>query len=173
MFSKYLFPILISFGLLLYFAVETTATTTTGTLISQIYDSQIAGGVAYNALRWTGNKPANTAVWFQIASSKCSNGADNPPTCDTNAGWGSPKTSGSGAFVGPLGTAGEGESYWYRPEPNVWVKIDGPAGSGAGCVYSGLPCHNNSRYFRYRMRLVSTKIGSTPRVDEVTLSWSP
>lgn len=152
-----------------------TVATTTGTLISPVYDSQIAGGIAYNTLRWTGAEPANTDVGFQIASSKCSNGADNPPACDNNAGWGGAKTSGSGAFVGYDGT----KVTWYRPSRDVWIKIDGPGtsacpGNTDGCQVScSGACHNNSRYFRYKVELESQLRGVTPRVDDVTLSWSP
>jgi hypothetical protein len=153
----------------------TTTITTTGDLISPIYDSQIAGGIAYNTLRWSGTEPLNTDVKFQIASSQCSNGATNFPTCDANVGWGGVKTSGSGAFVGYDGT----NVTWYGPLAGTWIKIDGPGTVACpsnidGCQVScSAACHNNHRYFRYRMRLESTKVGSTPRVNEVTLSWSP
>ena len=143
--------------------------TTSGTLISSIYDSKITPGVAYNLLRWRGNKPANTEVRFQIASSRCANGATNPPTCNTNVGWGGTKTSGSGAFVGHDGT----NSTWYSPAADTWIRIDGPASGVTGCLYSGLPCHNNNRYFRYKVELTANYCSGSPRVDEVTLSWSP
>ncbi len=128
----------------------TSSAQKTGELISSVYDSQIAAGVAFNVLRWTGTRPADTNVRFQIASSNSSGGP-----------W---------TYVGYDGTA----STWYSPPPAVWIKIDGPGGGTDGCQISpGVACHNNKRYFRYRVSLLGNYCGGSPRVDDVALSWSP
>ncbi len=134
-----------------------------GELISTIYDSRIAGGVACNTLLWKGDKPDNTDVKFQIASSNCTNGATNPPTCSTNVGW-------ANKFKGWDGTAATS----YNPSPDIWVRIDGPGAGTDGCQISpGVACHNNHRYLRYKVILESWQAGVTPRIDMVILSWSP
>jgi len=46
----------------------------TGTLISSIFDTQATNGVAINTIMWQGNKPSDTNVKFQIASSNSSSG---------------------------------------------------------------------------------------------------
>lgn len=46
----------------------------TGTLISSIFDTQATNGVAINTIMWQGNKPSETVVKFQIASSNSSSG---------------------------------------------------------------------------------------------------
>ena len=45
-----------------------------GTLISSIFDTQATNGVAINTIMWQGNKPSDTNVKFQIASSNSSSG---------------------------------------------------------------------------------------------------
>jgi hypothetical protein len=104
-------------------------------------------GAAFNTIMWQGSQPAGTAVKFQIASSNCSNGATNPPTCDT----------GTWTFRGPDGTA----STFYAPAgPNVPVMLN-PS------------YHNNHRYVRYRIYLQPDASNTnTPRVDDVIITWS-
>lgn len=70
---------------------------------------------------------------------------------------GSNASGGPWSFIGPDGT---GNSY-YDVGQNIPLRLD----------YS---FHNNQRYFRYRITLVSNQTQTlTPRVDDVIVSWSP
>lgn len=62
------------------------ATSTTGTLDSQTFDTGVANGAQLNSVTWQGSAPASTTVGFQFAVSNSSSGP-----------W---------AFTGPDGTAG-------------------------------------------------------------------
>jgi hypothetical protein len=120
----------------------------TATLTSSIFDTGVSSGVAINTIMWQGNQPSGTSVKFQIASSNCSNGATNPPTCNT----------GSWTYRGPDGS----NTTYYTPSgPGVPAKIN-------------LQYHNNHRYFRYKIFLYSDA-GKTqsPRVDDVIINYSP
>lgn len=56
----------------------------TGSLTSVTFDTGYANGVTFNSLLWQGTLGLGTSsVQFQFASSNCSNGASNPPTCTT------------------------------------------------------------------------------------------
>ncbi len=46
-------------------------------LISSTFDTQVAGGAAFNSILWQGVQPAGTSVRFQIASSNISTGPWN------------------------------------------------------------------------------------------------
>ncbi|MBI1960856.1 MAG: hypothetical protein HYS43_01105 [Candidatus Liptonbacteria bacterium] len=119
-----------------------------GTLVSSVFDTQITGGSAINSVLWEGTQPSGASVNFQIASSNCSNGATNDPTCST----------GTWAYIGPDGTT----ATYYQPSgPDVAVSIN-------------LAHHNNKRYFRYRAYL-QTDIAQTagPTVTRVIINWSP
>lgn len=50
------------------------ATSTTGNLISSIFDSQAVDGAVPNSIMWIGSQPASTLVKFQIASGNSSGG---------------------------------------------------------------------------------------------------
>lgn len=117
-------------------------------LTSSVFDTGVSAGVTLNSIMWQGNKPSGTNVKFQIASSNCSNGATNPPTCST----------GSWSYLGPDGS---GSTYYTPSDANVPVPIN-------------LAQHNNKRYFRYRIFMESDAGQSaSPRVDDVIINWSP
>lgn len=120
----------------------------TAELTSSIFDTGVSSGVALNTIMWQGNQPTGTSVKFQIASSNCSNGADNPPTCN----------SGSWTYRGPDGS---NTTYYAPTGPGVPIQIN-------------LKYHNNHRYFRYKIFLTSDA-GRTqsPRVDDVIINYSP
>jgi hypothetical protein len=126
-----------------------------GSLISSIFDTQVTGGSAINTVMWQGTQPSGTNVFFQIASANCSNGATNPPTCSVDSGWGDPKTSGDGAFVGPDGTS---NSFYNPGNPNVQSEVN-------------LAYHNNKRYWRYKVVLVPS--ANSPTVTDIIINWSP
>src|SRR3972149_448220 len=76
-----------------------------GWLISSTFDTGFSNGVKINAILWQGTLGGGSPnyVRFQIASSNCTNGASNAPTC-SSGGWGIP-VEGGGAFIGSDGTA--------------------------------------------------------------------
>ncbi len=77
-----------------------TATSTTGTLDSTVYDTGTAKGAQLNSFVWKGLEPANTDVKFQFAVSNASSGP-----------W---------TFVGPDGT----ENTYYTPAADTSQKLD-------------------------------------------------
>lgn len=116
-------------------------------LDSSVFDTGINGGAVLNSVMWRGILPAGTSVKIQIASSNCSNGATNPPVCDTGA-W---------AYIGP---GGAGDSY-YSANPVVSMPIN-------------FKYHNNHRYFKYRVFLYSDAGQTqTPTVEDVIINYSP
>mgnify|MGYP001605979959 CR=1 FL=1 len=122
----------------------------TGELTSAIFDTQILKGAAPNAILWQGTLNGGQ-VKFQIGSSNCTNGATNPPTCTTDAGW-------LNKFIGPDGT---GLTYYEPIGPNEPVSIN-------------LAHHNNKRYIRYKAVLVSNSTQTaSPKVDDIIINWSP
>lgn len=129
--------------------VPALAATQTGILWSSVYDTGDANGVALNSVIWVGSQPAGTSVRFQFASSNCSNGKTNPPACNDTGDW---------TYRGPGGTD---TSYYI------------PTGSGVPARIN-LAYHNNHRYFRHKIYLLSDAAPSVgPRVDDVIISWSP
>lgn len=123
--------------------------TKTAILWSSVFDTGYANGVALDAVYWLGNQPSGTVVEFQIASSNCSNGATNSPTCNIGIG--------SWSFLGPDGTA----STQYVANQNVAAPINTPA-------------HLNQRYFRYKVYLLTDASATvSPRVDDVVITYSP
>ena len=119
-----------------------------GELESITYDTARNGGAGFNTIMWQGAAlPSGARVLFQTASSDCSNGANNAPTC----------TSGTWAFVGPAGTAND----YYEPTgPNVPMRIN-------------RTYHNNDRYMRYRLLMLSdTALVNGPTVYDVIINWS-
>lgn len=130
-----------------------------GDLISGTFDTQAATGVAFNYILWRGGLN-NGKVSFQFAASNCANGATDAPTCTTNVGWGDPKTSGDGAFLGPGGTTAKADTYTAGPE--IPMQIQNQA------------THYNKRYFRYRIYVeTSADHTGTAVVDDVVVNWSP
>ncbi len=118
-----------------------------GELVSPTFDTERVGGAAFNTLTWLGNANGGT-VQFKIATSNCSTGEDNYPACD----------SGTWSFVGP--DSSNSESYYEPSAPDVPVRI------------SRLD-HNNKRYLRYTIYLLSdASLTSSPVVDDVLINWS-
>lgn len=116
-----------------------------GDLTSVTYDTKV-GGVNYNSIIWKGDLGQGT-VKFQLATSNCSNGATNSPTCDVGA-W---------SFKGPDNTIG---TYYEPSSQGVPVPI----------VASN---HTNERYYRYKIFIVKNAGGDSPVVEDVVVNWSP
>ncbi|MBI1755101.1 hypothetical protein HY250_04865 [Candidatus Azambacteria bacterium] len=128
-----------------------------GYIESTTYDTSISNGAAYNSLLWNGSENGGN-VRLQLATSNCSNGATNAPTCSSGA-W---DATGSD-YLGPDCTA----STFY--EPNV----DTPAEIDLACATV-----QNKQYFRYKVILCSNATCSgtganTPAVTGVIVNWSP
>lgn len=69
----------------------------------------------------------------------------------------SSSSTGPWNYKGPLGTAND----YYVTDPNVSKDVH-------------YTLHNNARYFRYRVTLVSDQAQTlTPRVDDIIVNWSP
>src|SRR3989344_4516548 len=128
-----------------------------GWLISSTFDTGFSNGVKINAILWQGTLGGGSPnyVRFQIASSNCTNGASNAPTC-SSGGWGIP-VEGDGAFIGSDGTA---STYYSPSDANVSYVI--PTDQ-----------HNNKRYFRYKVELYRNAALSSPEVEDVVINWSP
>jgi hypothetical protein len=145
------------------YKVKTSATAgviASGTLESSTFDTGRTNGVAFNSFLWQGSLGTGgptVKVKFQLATANCTNGATDPPTCTTNAGWGGSKTSGDGAFLGSDGTS---STYYETSGPGVTVPIQ--------TIY-----HNNKRYFRYRVYLSRDAGAQTPTVQDIIINWSP
>lgn len=120
----------------------------TGYIISSTFDTASTNGAAPNAIMWQGTLPSTSHVKFQFASSNCSNGTTNPPTC----------TTGTWSYIGPDGTTGT----FYEPSnQDVPLELD-------------LSTHNNKRYFKYKVILNPTNDASgTPTVTDIILNWAP
>lgn len=84
------------------YRVETswTATSTTGTLDSTVYDTGVTEGAQLNSFVWKGSEPANTDVKFQFAVSNASSGP-----------W---------TFIGPDGS----ENTYYTPSVDTSQRLD-------------------------------------------------
>ncbi|TSC60129.1 MAG: Polymorphic membrane protein [Parcubacteria group bacterium LiPW_15] len=69
---------------------------------------------------------------------------------------GSNSSSGPWIYTGPSGT-----NSYYTVGPSISLPVD-------------YALHNNQRYFRYKVQLVSDQAQrNTPRVDDVIVNWSP
>ena len=88
---------------------------------------------------------------IQLATSNCSNGATNAPTCDSGA-WGATGSD----YLGSDCT----NASFYAPDANTAVEIK---------CYSN---HNNKRYFKYKVTLETTDTAITPQVDDVVVNYS-
>lgn len=137
-------------------ATGTSGLTPSATLTSSLFDSAVTGGAGYNSVMW-GGTIGTGKVKFQFATSDCTNGATNYPTCST----------GSWSYIGGP-SCGTGD--WFdAPTPLVPVELKG---TGCQSVY------NNKRYFRYKVQLCSasdcTSNGSTsPVVSKIVVNWTP
>lgn len=125
-----------------------------GDLISSTYDTGVTDGVAYNSVLWKGSEGTGL-VKFQLATSNCSNGTTNYPTCST----------GSWNYIG--GDTCQNSDWYSATSSDNPVEIT--------CAPSN---HNNHRYYRYKIRICSstdcTSSGITsPVVDDVVVNWSP
>jgi hypothetical protein len=118
-----------------------------GELVSPTFDTERTNGAAFNTITWLGNTNGGT-VQFKIATSDCANGADNYPACD----------SGTWSFFGP--DSANSESYYEPSAPGVPVRITRAD-------------HNNKRYIRYTIYLLSDiNLIQSPVVDDVLINWS-
>ncbi|PIW97917.1 hypothetical protein COZ81_00065, partial [Candidatus Jorgensenbacteria bacterium CG_4_8_14_3_um_filter_38_10] len=119
---------------------------TSGTLISSIFDTTRTSGANLNSIIWQGTQPANTCVEFQIAVSNTSTGPWEYKGCDS---YGCAATTGS--YYGAS-----------CPGPNVAIPIYDRAQV------------KNQRYLRYKTILISD-INQTvsPTIEDIILNWSP
>jgi hypothetical protein len=120
-------------------------TSSVSTLDSAVFDTGVQGGAQVNSVIVHGDRPVNTQVQFQIAAGNVATGPWN--------------------FTGPDGTS----LTYYQAQtfitaaPNTLVvpNID-------------RTLHNNQRYVRYRVYLVSNPTQTAgPRIDDIIISWSP
>lgn len=128
----------------------------TGELTSVVFDTTGSASFlpTYNSFLWKGSVGTGK-VRFQLATSNCSNGATNAPTCST----------GTWTFIG--GTLCTNAD-WY----------DGGSANTATEITCAPANHNNQRYFKYKIQLCSatdcTSSGATsPTVSDVVVNWSP
>lgn len=118
-----------------------------GYIVSSTFDTTNTNGAAPNSILWKGTLPSTSRVKFQFASSNCSNGATNAPTCN----------SGTWSYVGSDGT---GATYYEPSGPDVALSID-------------LSSHNNKRYFKYKVILYPSNDSLlSPSVQDIILNWS-
>jgi hypothetical protein len=131
----------------------------TGEISSEVLDTRIQDPL-YNSITYRGELggPQKNIgrVRFQIAGSKCANGATNYPACN----------AGSWEWVGG---ASCGSSDWFES-----------AGSGVPIDFLRTGClslFDGKQYYRYKVQICSLdciKQGpTTPTVNEVFVSWSP
>jgi len=119
---------------------------TSGTLISSIFDTTRTSGANLNSIIWQGTQPANTCVEFQIAVSNTSTGPWEYKGCDS---YDCAATTGS--YYGAS-----------CPGPNVAIPIYDRAQV------------KNQRYLRYKATLISD-VNQTvsPTIEDIILNWSP
>lgn len=117
-------------------------------LTSSVFDTGVEGGASLQTVMWQGSQPSDTSVKFRIASSNCSNGATNYPTCSTGT-W------------SYLGSDGSATTYYTPTGPDSQVKLRRAD-------------HGNKRYFRYQVFLFSDSAQTTsPTVRDVIISYTP
>ncbi len=139
---------------------ESSGISATGELSSAVFDTGASSGVAYNSIMWKGTEGTGK-IRFQLATSQCSNGASDYPSCSLGT-WSfkGGSTCGSGDWYDTL-TSGNGGG------PNKPVEIT--------CAPAN---HNNHRYFRYKIQICSNTDCSTsgvtsPTVDDIVVNWAP
>jgi hypothetical protein len=88
------------------YGTQTTwiATSTTGILDSQTFDTGVQGGAQLNSVIWHGQIPLGTSLGFQFAVSNVSSGPWN--------------------FIGPNGVPNSTSSYWNANIPSSSVPLD-------------------------------------------------
>ncbi|MFA5386692.1 MAG: prepilin-type N-terminal cleavage/methylation domain-containing protein [Candidatus Paceibacterota bacterium] len=131
----------IKYGSSSQFSIDDTSAS--GTLTSSIFDTNSTS--SFNSVMWQGIEPDGTNVRFQIAASNCSNGASNPPTCD----------SGSWAYWGPDGSD---ISYYSPPSHGVSTPISP--------LYT-----NNKKYIRYKAILEQNYTETVPTTGPIDLTY--
>ena len=126
--------------------ITTSSQSTSGTLISSIFDTTKTSGANLNSIIWQGSQPAGTCVEFQIAVSNTSTGPWEYKGCDS---YGCAATTGS--YYGAS-----------CPGPNVAIPIYDRAQV------------KNQRYLRYKATLISD-VNQTvsPTIEDIILNWSP
>lgn len=130
--------------------------TPTGDLISAVFDTTgSADGPAYNSIMWKGTAGTGKAR-FQFATSDCSNGKTNPPTCNDAGTW----TYRGGASCN--------NTTWY----------DTPTSDSPVEITCANDYHNDDRYFKYKIQICSNTDCSTsgqtsPTINDVVVNWSP
>ena len=134
------------------FKVNTSwrATSTTGYVISSVFDTENAEGGLLQSITWQGNEPNGTCVSFQISVSQNSDGPWN--------------------YLGPSGD----DSTYYG------AACDTAPNGGIGCAPNDTAiCINKNdfidyRYMRYKVKLDSNLLQTeTPRIDDIILNWNP
>lgn len=146
------------------------STPSNGSLTSNTFDTcpsgaaSCASGVAYNSILWKGSlNGAGNSVKFQLATSSCSNGATNAPTCNSggwNTGTCAVAPCADGYFLGPDGTT------------TTYYPSSGSSNPGQPVALTTL-YHNNKRYYRYRVSLGKSATNTlSPVVKDVIVNWS-
>lgn len=143
-------------------AVIASGLPATGMLDSAVFETTATAGhgPAYNSIMWKGSQNSSLGkVQFQLATSDCSNGKTNPPTCNDSGVW---------TFYGSDGTTCNTTNYYSTNA----TQFDTPVELSCSPTY-----HNNQRYFRYRVRLCSSDCSASgaasPIVDDVIVNWAP
>jgi hypothetical protein len=122
-----------------------TATSTSGMLDSAIFDTGDVLGAQLNSVMWLGNLPGDISP---------NNGVAFQLAVATSS-------AGPWNFVGPGGSTSTYD-VWIGGNPGMQVPLT---------TYA---FYQNFRYFRYRIILTSNPSHTTtPRVDDVIVSWSP
>ena len=80
------------------------ATSTSGYLDSQTFDTGVSGGAQLNSVLWHGQMPSGAALGFQFAVNNASSGPWN--------------------FIGPNGVPNSSSSYWSANTPSSSVALD-------------------------------------------------
>lgn len=133
-----------------------------GDLTSAVFETTgSADGPAYNSIMWKGT-PGTGKIIFQFATSQCTNGATNYPTCSVGT-WASILRGGA--------TCGTGDFYDTGVSPTGGT--DKPVKISCANDY-----HNNQRYFKYKIRICSNADCATsgtvsPIVTDVIVNWAP
>ncbi len=123
-----------------------------GYLESSTFD--VGAGVTFNTILWNGQLNGGR-VRFTFASSNCSNGSSDYPTCAGDSLWGN--TVGGG--VPFLGSDGSETGYYGPSDPSKAIGLRAAD-------------HNQKRYFRYRIYLTAG-VSDTPNVSSVIIGYSP
>lgn len=115
-----------------------------GVLTSSVFDTGTTSNFSNIIWRPIDQPPQTGAdpVKFQIATSNCSNGANDPPLCGDGGSWN---------YIGPDGTAG---TYFTTENNNIGNY------------------HDNNRYFRYKVFLNTATSNKTPNIADVAITYA-